>query len=70
LRLLYPELWEKLKSWDKQTWRKFRADYSVEELEMRFDFENECLSLGKPIKGKAFYKELRERLDMGVSGDE
>jgi len=25
----YPELWQKLKEWDKRTWRNFRADYSV-----------------------------------------
>ncbi|HOD03278.1 MAG TPA: 3'-phosphoadenosine 5'-phosphosulfate sulfotransferase (PAPS reductase)/FAD synthetase, partial [Clostridiales bacterium] len=62
LRHHYPELWGKLKSWDEKTWRKFRADYSVKELETRFDFEDECIRLGKPIKGKAFYTELRERL--------
>lgn len=59
----YPELWQKLKEWDKRTWRKFRADYSVEQLEARFLFEKECLSLGKPIKGKDFYRELNNRLE-------
>ncbi len=29
----YPELWAKLKEWDKMTWRNFRADFSVEQLE-------------------------------------
>ena len=39
----YPDLWEKLRRYDEMTWRKYRADYSVKELEMRFAFENECL---------------------------
>jgi 3'-phosphoadenosine 5'-phosphosulfate sulfotransferase (PAPS reductase)/FAD synthetase len=38
----YPELWERLKAWDKRTWRNFRADYGVEQLEARFLFEEEC----------------------------
>lgn len=39
LRTLYkdfPQLWEKLKDWDNKTYRKFRSDYSVEELEEKF----------------------------------
>ena len=42
LRILYrdyPELWAQIKEWDKRTWRNFKAQYSVEELEARFDFE-------------------------------
>lgn len=58
----YPELWEQLKSWDKRTWRKFRPEYSVEQLEARFAFEAECLLQCKPIKGKAFFSELRQWL--------
>ena len=44
LRVLYkdfPYLWEKLKEWDNKTYRKFRADYSIEELEEKFKKE-EC----------------------------
>lgn len=59
----YPELWAKLKEWDRRTWRNFRADYSVEQLEVRFHFEEECLNRGKPIKGKAFFTELRKKLE-------
>lgn len=58
----YPQLWEQLKFWDFQTWRKFRKDYSVFELGVRFNFECECRLRGKPITGKAFYSELRERI--------
>ena len=65
LRKLYrhfSELWEQLKTWDGMTWRKFRADYSVEELEKRFDFEEEWQNAGKPLKSKAFYSALKDRL--------
>lgn len=64
----YPELWEQLKTWDRRTWRKFRADYSVEELEVRFDFEEECVRAGKPTAGKAFFTELRKRLEVTANG--
>ena len=42
LRVIYeefPEYWEKLKEWDNKTYRKFRADYSIEELEEKFKKE-------------------------------
>ncbi len=65
LHRLYPILWEQLKDWDHKTWRKFRADYSVEELEQRFDFEEEWQNTGKPLKSKAFYSALKERLQAG-----
>ena len=64
----YPDLWEKLKTWDRRTWRKFRADYSVEELGVRFDFEEECVRTGKPTTGKVFFTELRKRLEVTANG--
>lgn len=39
LRVLYrdfPELWKKLKEWDSKTYRQFRKDYSIEQLEEKF----------------------------------
>lgn len=33
---LFPHLWKILKEWDSRARRKFRADYSVEELEEKF----------------------------------
>jgi len=42
LRILYynfPELWQELKRLDKLSYRKFRNDYSVEELEQKFKYE-------------------------------
>lgn len=63
LRTHFPELWEKLRYMDKHTWRKFLKNYSAEELEIRFSFEEERTAQGLPIKGKEFFSELRKRLD-------
>lgn len=63
LRKHYPELWEELAEMDKKTWRKFRADYSVEELEKRFAFEEQRLAEGKSIKNREFFAELRKLLE-------
>lgn len=41
LRKHFPELWAQLMDWQHQTWRKFRPDYSVDELEARFAMEDE-----------------------------
>ena len=62
LRKCFPELWERLRWLDKQTWRTFLKNYSVEQLEIRFAFEDERVRAGLPIKGKAFFDALRERL--------
>ena len=59
----FPGLWEQLKTWDKRTWRNFRADYSVENLEVRFLLEREWTAAGKSIRSRAFYTALRERLE-------
>lgn len=40
LRHYFPDLWNQLRLWDKQTWLQFRADYSVEQLEVRFSYED------------------------------
>ena len=41
LRHNFPDLWATLLNWQHKTWRKFRADYSVDELEERFAKEDE-----------------------------
>ena len=44
LRVLYtdyPELWNIMKDWDSKTYRKFRSDYSILELEEKFKNEGE-----------------------------
>ena len=62
LREHFPDLWEELKDMDKRTWRTFRADYSVEELEIRFQFEEERLKQGLSITDRDFYNQLKERV--------
>ncbi len=62
LRKHFPYLWEHLRWLDKQTWRTYLKHYSVEQLETRFAFEDERVREGLPIKGKAFFDALRERL--------
>lgn len=62
LRKLYkhfPDLWQKLKELDAQTWRTILADYSVEDLEKRFRLEEALAAAGESIKNKAFYKDMR-----------
>lgn len=39
----YPQYWKQLKEWDNKTYRQFRSDYSIEELENIFS--NEQISL-------------------------
>lgn len=58
----YPELWKELKNMDNNTWRNFRADYSVEELEKRFIFEKELIKNGEKITGRKFHQKLKEVL--------
>ena len=41
---------------------KLQADYTVLQLEQRFDFEDEWLKAGNRLGTKAFYSALRERL--------
>lgn len=63
LRRHFPELWAKLRDWDSRTWRTFLKHYSVEQLEIRFAFEEERLAAGLPIKGRAFFDALKARLN-------
>lgn len=60
---LFPELWEELKDMDRRTWRKFKKEYSVEELEVRFNLEKEFEEQDKSIRSKEFYGELKKRLN-------
>lgn len=69
LRMLYrhfPKLWEQLKDWDSRTWRNFRKDYSAEQLEKRFDFEEEWQKAGKALRSRAFFYAMKKKL----GGDE
>ena len=68
LRVNFPELWEQMKKWDDRSFRKFKPGYTVRELETRFRFEEECISMGKAASGKAFMEELRDRLGRDADG--
>ena len=47
---------------DAHTWRQFRADYSVQQLEWRFDFEQQRQKKGQSIRSREFYRLLKEHL--------
>ena len=62
LRSYFPGLWEQLIVWQARTWRKFRKDFSVDELEVRFRLEEERTREGKELHNREFFRELRKRL--------
>ena len=62
LRKHFPELWQKLLYMDAHTWRTFIKGYTAKQLETRFAYEDELLAEGQPIKGKAFFNALKEKL--------
>ncbi len=62
LRVHFPELWEKLMEWDDRNFRTLKTGYSVRDLEIRFQFEEERTRMGLPIKGKEFMTQLRMQL--------
>ena len=43
---------------------------AFEQLEIRFAFEEECLAKGLPIKGKAFFAALKEKLEVPMTPKE
>ena len=62
LRKEFPELWSKLLNWQSKTWRTFKPTYTVQELEIRFQFEEEKLARGESITNREFYRQLKERI--------
>lgn len=62
LRREFHGLWSQLLEWESKTWRNFRKDFSVDELEIRFRFEEERLREGKDIRSREFHRELKKRL--------
>lgn len=62
LRTYCPDLWQKLLEMDARTWRQYRPDYSAEQLELRFQYEESCQKNGLPLKGKPFFDGLRAYL--------
>ena len=62
LRKHFPDLWNRLILMDRTTWRQFRMDYSVDQLEIRFQFEEERLAQGLPINTREFHRALKEKI--------
>ncbi len=58
----FPDLWEELKDMDRRSWNQFRVDYSVEDLEIRFRFEEERITQGLSITNRDFHNQLKVRL--------
>ena len=56
----FPDLWNELLKLDEQTWRRFRADYSVAQLTARFELEERYEGEGKSIN--IHNKEFRDAL--------
>lgn len=65
LRKHFPSLWKRLEKMDAVTWRKFRRDYSVADLSIRFAMEEEWQRDGRDIRSRVFYTELKEKLGKG-----
>lgn len=64
LYMYFPDLWQKLKEMDSKTDMPYKADYSVEMLEARFQLEEEREKQGLTINPhtKEFRTALNERL--------
>lgn len=62
LRKHFPDLWDQLKDMDSRAWNKFRADYSVKDLEVRFQFEEERITQGLSITNWDFHRQLKNML--------
>lgn len=64
LRKHFPDLWEKLLDMEHHTWNTFKEFYTVDQLEIRFAFEEERLAAGLPInQTREFMSALRKRLE-------
>lgn len=70
LRKYFPDLWNKLHELDTQTWRKFRSDYSVAEIEKRFTLEDELTARGHSITNRAFHTDMKHMLAGETTIDE
>ena len=58
----FPDLWERLKDMEHRTWNTFKESYTVDQLETRFQFEEERLAQGKPINTREFHRALKEKI--------
>ena len=64
LRKHFPDLWEKLLDMEHRTWGTFKDRYTVDQLEIRFAFEEERLAAGLRVnRTREFMSALRKRLE-------
>ena len=61
LRKHFPELWNEMLEMDKKTWREFKMGRTLQEWEIRFQFEEERLKEGLSITNRDFHTKLKER---------
>ena len=59
LRKHFPELWERLLDMEHRTWGTFKSYCTVDQLEIRFQFEEERLAAGLSITTREFHKALK-----------
>lgn len=70
LRKHFPELWVELQDMDARTWRQFKSDYSVADLEIRFAFEEERIAMGESITSREFHRKLKVLLNKPLTLEE
>ena len=58
-----PHLWARLREIDKKVKNDFKYDYSLDQLEVRFAFEDELESAGIKLPKKEFFRQLYERFE-------
>lgn len=63
MRSKQPHLWARLREIDKKVKNDFRKDYSLDQLEIRFVFEDELESAGIKLPKKEFFRQLCERFE-------
>lgn len=61
LRKHFPELWNEMLEMDKKTWRAFKMERTLQEWEIRFQFEEERIKEGLSITNRDFHTKLKER---------
>lgn len=71
LRKYFPDLRRRLKDMDNRTWRTFKPNFSVEDLEVRFQLEEEFEAKGMTTSpyNKLFRETLKERLGRNANDD-
>lgn len=67
LRSKFPDLWKELRDMEKRAWNNIKSTYSVEELEIRFAFEDERIARGESITSAEFYRKLKLLLGRELS---